>query len=213
MFSRFFHDPIFDDPFFIPSTARVWGFSDPFEEMRRDPFFRSVLAGQTPMIEHSTPEQPADSKANGKQVAATSAAPGDTKELTSQQNADNWIAAYSRAPAVDIVQRDNEYQINVDVPGVKKEDIKVNLTENRRGQKVLTVSGERKEEVSKEDKDKGYTSRRSMYGKFSRSLALPENSDAKPESIQAKQENGVLKITIPKLKEPPKKPETNIQIQ
>ena len=206
MFSRhFFSDPFFDDPFFLPSTARVWGFSDPFEDMRRDPVFRSVLAGHTPLLETGQQQARTNGAAENKQ---------DSKELTTQQEANNWMAAYARAPAVDIVQRDNEYQINVDIPGVRKEDVKVSLTQNRRGQNVLTVSGERKEEVSQEDKTKGSMSRRSMYGKFSRSLALPENVDAsKPDSIQAKSDNGVLKIVLPKLKEPAKKPETNIKIQ
>jgi len=202
MLSRFFRDPFFDDPFFLSHNARSWGFSDPFEEMRRDPFFRDHLALT------SGPQQNAGQNQNQSQ-AVTPSGGSDSKQMAAygpQGASDHeWLTAYARAPNMDIVQRDKEYQINVDLPGVKKEDIKVNVTEMGRGHKMLTVSGERKDEATKEDKEKGYYSRRSMYGKFSRSIALPENVDAKPEAIQAKMEDGVLKIVLPKTKEPEKK--------
>lgn len=84
------------------------------------------------------------------------------------------------------------YHVDVDLPGVKKEDIKVDIKEN-----VLTVSGERhsKEEI----KEKEYYRVESSFGKFSRSFTLPDNVDV--ENIEAKSDNGVLEVVIPKLAE------------
>lgn len=78
------------------------------------------------------------------------------------------------------------------MPGVKKEDIKVDLNKG-----VLTISGERKtkEEVKQED----YYKIETYFGKFSRSFTLPDNVDI--ENIEAKSDNGVLEIVIPKLKD------------
>jgi len=204
MMSRFWNDPFFYDPFFIASPARVWGFSDPFEDMRRDPVFRDIFENMDrPMITAAT---------SGATPAEKGAKGTESKQLTTTPDAtQNWLTAYARAPHVDIVQRDNEYVVNIDVPGVKKEDIKLNLSEDARGRKMLTVSGERKEESSKDEK--GVTSRRSMYGKFSRTLMLPEQVDTKPEAIKAKHEDGVLKISLPRLKEPDKKSQQEIAIR
>lgn len=78
------------------------------------------------------------------------------------------------------------------MPGVKKEDIKVDINKN-----VLTISGERKtkEEVKEED----YYKVETYFGKFSRSFTLPDNADI--ENIEASSENGVLEVIIPKLKD------------
>ncbi|MFA6789435.1 MAG: Hsp20/alpha crystallin family protein, partial [Arcobacteraceae bacterium] len=84
------------------------------------------------------------------------------------------------------------YHIDVDLPGVKKEDIKVDIHKN-----VLTISGERKtkEEIKEEDYYKVETS----FGKFSRSFTLPDNADL--ENIEASSDNGVLEVVVPKLSE------------
>ncbi len=96
-------------------------------------------------------------------------------------------------PTVNTREDENAYVVEVDLPGVKKEDIKVNIDQEKR---TLTVSGERKfkEEVKKED----YYKIESSYGKFMRTFSLPENVDA--ENIDAKTEDGVLHITLPKIK-------------
>ena len=75
---------------------------------------------------------------------------------------------------------------------LKKEDIKVDLNKG-----ILTISGERKtkEEVKQED----YYKIETYFGKFSRSFTLPDNVDI--ENIEAKSDNGVLEIVIPKLKD------------
>ncbi len=94
-------------------------------------------------------------------------------------------------PSVNTREDEKAYYIEVDLPGVKKEDIKVDIKDN-----TLTISGERKlkEEVKEEDYYKIETS----IGKFTRTFTLPEDADI--ENIDAKNENGVLDIVIPKVK-------------
>lgn len=95
-------------------------------------------------------------------------------------------------PIVNTREAQNAYHIDVDLPGVKKEDIKVDINKE-----ILTISGERKtkEEVKEEDYYKVETS----FGKFTRSFTLPENVDI--ENIEAKSDNGVLEVIIPKKEE------------
>jgi len=151
----------------------------------------------------------ADASGESTAVSAPSSSSSSSTQLTDPLAANqSWLANYARAPTVDVIDREKEYQINVDVPGVRKEDIKVQVSEQPtgRGQKrrFLTVSGERKDERTEGDDKSGYRATSSMYGKFSRSLTLPE--DAITEGVVAKHDNGVLKITLPKT-EPPKQPE------
>ena len=98
-------------------------------------------------------------------------------------------AAYSFVPRVDVVENDNAFEIHVAVPGMNKEDFKLDLNDN-----FLTVSGERK--FKKEQKDKNFHAVETQYGTFSRSFSLPENVNA--AGINAKYVNGILEITIPK---------------
>jgi HSP20 family protein len=98
-------------------------------------------------------------------------------------------AAYSFVPRVDIVENENAYEIHLAVPGMSKEDFKLDLNDN-----YLTVSGERK--FTKEQKDKNFHSIETQYGTFSRSFGLPENVNA--SKISAKYNNGILEINVPK---------------
>ena len=93
-------------------------------------------------------------------------------------------------PVVNTREGEFAYHVEADIPGVEKEDIKVDVKDN-----VLTISGERKhkEEVKKED----YYKLESSYGKFERSFTLPKGVDT--ENIQASSDKGVLEVTIPKL--------------
>lgn len=95
-------------------------------------------------------------------------------------------------PVVNTREGEFAYHIDADLPGIKKEDIKVDIHKG-----VLTISGERKtkEEINEEDYYKVETS----FGKFSRSFTLPDNADI--ENVEAIGENGVLEIVIPKLSE------------
>lgn len=95
-------------------------------------------------------------------------------------------------PVVNTREGEFAYHVDVDLPGVKKEDIKVDINKN-----ILTISGERKtkDEIKQED----YYKVETYFGKFSRSFTLPDNADV--ENIEAKSDNGVLEVVIPKLKD------------
>ena len=92
-------------------------------------------------------------------------------------------------PSADVYETDTGYEIAVELPGVKKDDIGIDLKES-----VLTISGERKNE---RENDSGELVRRERcHGKFQRSWTLPKESD--PEKIAAAYEAGVLTLSIPK---------------
>lgn len=112
------------------------------------------------------------------------------KNLYTQVGNNEGVTAF--VPTVNTREGEFAYHVDVDLPGVKKEDIKVDLNKG-----VLTISGERKtkEEIKQED----YYKIETYFGKFSRSFTLPDNVDI--ENIEAKSDNGVLEIVIPKLKD------------
>jgi HSP20 family protein len=95
----------------------------------------------------------------------------------------------SFAPAVDIYEDDNAIHLKAELPGMRPEDIKINVENN-----VLTVSGERK--LEHEDKREGYHRIERSYGTFTRSFVLPESVD--PEKVEAEVTEGVLTLKIPK---------------
>jgi HSP20 family protein len=92
-------------------------------------------------------------------------------------------------PAVDIAEDEKSYEIHVAVPGVKKQDFKIDLIDGK-----LTISGERKMEEKKEGKN--FHSLETQYGSFSRSFFIPE--DVKADQVEATYEDGLLKLTLPK---------------
>lgn len=98
-------------------------------------------------------------------------------------------SGYSFVPRVDVVEDEKAYEIHIAVPGMNKEEFKIDLNDN-----FLTVSGERK--FSKEKNEKNFYSLETQYGSFSRSFTLPENVDA--QKISARYNNGILEITVPK---------------
>jgi HSP20 family protein len=98
-------------------------------------------------------------------------------------------SAYSFVPKVDIVENEKAFELHVAVPGMTKDDFKIDLNEN-----YLTISGERK--FSQEKKEDNFRSIETQYGTFSRAFSLPENVDA--AAITAKYNNGILEVTVPK---------------
>ena len=94
-------------------------------------------------------------------------------------------------PKVNTRETEDNYHIEVELPGVKKEDVDIKVDGN-----VLTISGERN--VREEVKDEDYHKVESRYGLFSRSFTLPERVDT--SNIEAEFINGILEIAIPKLK-------------
>ncbi|MCS7313358.1 MAG: Hsp20/alpha crystallin family protein [Acidobacteria bacterium] len=96
---------------------------------------------------------------------------------------------YVWAPAVDVYENDKAYVVEVDLPGLKKEDVKVTLQNN-----VLTIQGERR--LAREEKGVDYHRQERFYGKFLRSFTLPEMVDA--DKVSAEFKDGVLRLTLPK---------------
>ena len=101
-----------------------------------------------------------------------------------QQNISSFV------PDVNTREGEFAYHIDVDLPGIGKDDINVHIDNN-----VLTISGERKtkEETKKED----YYKIESSFGQFERTLSLPDDIDA--ENIHAESSDGVLEIVVPKM--------------
>lgn len=107
------------------------------------------------------------------------------------------------APAVDIEETDNEYIIRAELPGMKKEDIKINLQDN-----TLVISGERKR--SFEEKGRTYHRVEMAYGRFERVIPLPAEVDV--NKVKATYKDGILTVTLPK-KEEAKPKEIEIEVK
>lgn len=101
------------------------------------------------------------------------------------------------SPNADVSEDDKEYVVQMDLPGMEKENIDVSLQENR-----LTITGERKEEEKEEKKN--FLRQERYSGSFYRSFILSDN--VREEDIKANFKDGVLRIRIPKTEE--KKPKT-----
>ena len=98
---------------------------------------------------------------------------------------------FKRFPRVDVVDDEKSIRLIAELPGVKKEDVKI-LLENG----FLTVSGDKKSEFEANEEINVFRNER-LFGNFERKFELPENIN--PDEIKAKFENGLLKISIAKL--------------
>ncbi|MDB5004102.1 MAG: hspA [Mucilaginibacter sp.] len=98
----------------------------------------------------------------------------------------------TRTPAVNIAETDAQFEIELAVPGLSKEDIKINLDKN-----VLSVAADKKTETV--DENKKYTKREYSFNSFSRSFTLPESADH--SKIEADYTAGILKLTVAKKEE------------
>lgn len=103
------------------------------------------------------------------------------------------LATADWAPSVDITETDSAYMIKGEIPGVNREDVKVNIENG-----LLTISGERKQE--KEEKNKKFHRIERSYGSFMRSFRLPDNID--DEAVKAEFKDGMLNVTLPKSTQP-----------
>ncbi|MBV5303533.1 MAG: Hsp20/alpha crystallin family protein [Chlorobium sp.] len=103
---------------------------------------------------------------------------------------------------VDISEDEHSIFIEADMPGIKKEDIKVSMDSD-----LLSITAERTQ--NEEEKKKGFHRVERSWGCLSRSFTIGENVNT--EKIEAKYDNGVLKVVIPKI-EPSKKSETSIPV-
>jgi HSP20 family protein len=93
------------------------------------------------------------------------------------------------APKIDVSETDREIRIEAELPGVKEDDIEVELADD-----LLTIRGEKKAE--RQEGQKGYHMKERTYGSFSRAMRLPFSAD--PEQIKASFDSGVLTVTVAK---------------
>jgi HSP20 family protein len=98
-------------------------------------------------------------------------------------------AGTALAPAVDVVEKEKEYEISAELPGMDEKNIEIKLSNG-----TLTIKGEKKEE--KEERDKDYYLSERRYGSFLRSFQVPEGVDA--AKIEATFAKGVLTVKLPK---------------
>lgn len=92
-------------------------------------------------------------------------------------------------PRVDVVRKGDDLVMHLDLPGIKPEDVDIEVTDG-----VLTIHGERRHEETKEGED--YILRERAFGTFERSMVLPEGVD--PGSIKADFHDGMLEVHVPK---------------
>lgn len=114
-------------------------------------------------------------------------------------NEPEWEGGYWQ-PAVDIVETEDAYMVAAELPGMKKEDIKINIHEN-----TLRLSGERKPFPEEKDKFRSEF----WHGPFSRSINIPDEINR--EKVIAKYENGILQVTLPR-QEKSKAKEVKIEV-
>ncbi|MBK1840512.1 Hsp20/alpha crystallin family protein [Azospirillum sp. YIM B02556] len=105
-------------------------------------------------------------------------------------------------PAAEVDERETEYQVTLEIPGMDEKDTEVSLQDD-----VLTIKAEKKEEKEEKDKNRYFSERR--YGLYARSFRLPANVNA--DGITATVKNGVLTIVLPKT-EPSKPGKRTIEI-
>jgi len=106
-------------------------------------------------------------------------------------------------PKVDVKRTGEDLVVRAELPGMKPEDVDIEITDN-----VLTIRGERKEEETQEGE--GWLVRESSYGAFERSLTIPEGVD--PAAIKASYTDGVLEVHVPKALEAAKPKTTKIDV-
>ncbi|KAB2842339.1 MAG: Hsp20/alpha crystallin family protein [Melioribacteraceae bacterium] len=109
----------------------------------------------------------------------------------------------SFSPRIDISEKNDKILVEAEIPGVKKEDLKITLQDN-----ILTIKGEKKKE--EESKDNNYYRCERSYGSFSRSFTLP--AEVNTEKVDAKFSDGMLKIELKKI-EPKKAQEKLIELK
>jgi HSP20 family protein len=106
-------------------------------------------------------------------------------------------------PKVDVKRSGDDITVRAELPGIKPEDVDIELTDN-----VLTIKGERTAEETKEDE--GWLVCESCYGSFERSLTIPEGVD--PAAITAEFKDGILEVHVPKALEAARPKTTKIEV-
>jgi HSP20 family protein len=92
------------------------------------------------------------------------------------------------SPAIEVRELDNQLEISAELPGMSKENVKLEVTEDQ-----IVLEGERK--VEEEKKEKGFVRSERSYGHFYRAIPLPDGAD--PEKAKAEFKDGILRVTVP----------------
>lgn len=111
--------------------------------------------------------------------------------------------ASGNVPAVNVLETNDSFKLEVAIPGMSKEDVNINIDRN-----VLTIEG--KKETTESNEEKNYKRREFHFASFKRSFTLPETIDQ--EKIKATHDHGVLNIELPKVDTAKVKPTRNIKI-
>ncbi|WP_345254041.1 Hsp20/alpha crystallin family protein [Flaviaesturariibacter amylovorans] len=129
---------------------------------------------------------------------------GWTRDLL-QWSLGNSSNSNTTVPAVNIRETDDHFEVEVAAPGMRKEDFQVELEDNR-----LTIRSERKQEAEHTDEPR-YSRREFSYASFQRTLQLPKEV-VDVDRIEARYENGLLHLLVPKREEVKKRPPRRIEI-
>ena len=121
-------------------------------------------------------------------------------------NTDFMPKASATAPAINVIESDTDYTVELAAPGLKKEDFNVNINDDGN----LVIKMEQKNEHEDADKNRHYLRREFSYSKYEQTLILPD--DVEKDKISAKVEHGVLTIALPKIAAAQKKPARQIDI-
>lgn len=118
----------------------------------------------------------------------------------------NWRGNGASLPAVNVMETNDDFRIEVAAPGMKRGDFKVELDNN-----VLTISSERQDSSEQKDSNGNYSRREFSYQSFQRSFGLPENK-VLGDKITARYVDGILHVTVPKSEDAKVKPAKQIAV-
>ena len=118
----------------------------------------------------------------------------------------DWRVTGTTLQAVNVMETNDEFRIEVAAPGMKRSDFKVELDNN-----VLTISSEREDHSEQKDEHGNYTRKEFSYQSFQRSFALPENK-VLGEKITARYLDGILHVSVPKSEDAKVKPAKQIAV-
>ena len=119
------------------------------------------------------------------------------RPLVHSESSKDMLAMSDWTPSVDITETDTGYSIKGEIPGVKKEDVKVTIQDG-----MITIQGERKQE--KEENGKKFHRVECSYGSFMRSFRVPD--DAEEDNVEAEFKDGMINVTLPKSAEAKDRP-------
>ena len=121
-------------------------------------------------------------------------------------NTDYMPRANATAPAINVIENEKNYIVELAAPGLKKEDFNVNINDDGN----LSIKMEQKRENKEENKKAHYLRREFSYSKYEQTLLLPDDVDK--EAISAKVNDGVLVVELPKLEQTQTKVQRQIEI-